>query len=80
MQGVAIYWQREELYFPTIRTTCKWTITAKSPHTFSWANKYDRDLYSNTEAKNAHLAQIISPEIKVSTEAIFYYKRFEPTD
>ena len=26
-----------------------------------------------TAAKNAHLAQIISPEIKLSTEAIFYY-------
>ena len=27
----------------------------------------------STAAKNAHLAQIISPEIKLSTEAIFYY-------
>ena len=27
----------------------------------------------DTAAKNAHLAQIISPEIKLSTEAIFYY-------
>ena len=26
-----------------------------------------------TAAKNAHLAQIISPEIKLSTESIFYY-------
>ena len=39
--------QGKELYFPTIRTTCKWTITAKSPHTFSSANKYDKDLYFN---------------------------------
>ena len=33
-----------------------------------------------TATKNAYLAQIISPEIKLSTEAIFYYKRFESTD
>ena len=30
-------------------------------------------ILDDTAAKNAHLAQIISPEIKLSTEAIFYY-------
>ena len=30
-------------------------------------------IYLCTAAKNAYLAQIISPEIKLSTKAIFYY-------